>query len=321
MTAQAASRLTVYIEEHRPLAKDIVGLTLRATDNTPLPAATPGAHIDLFLANGMTRQYSIVNATAQSYELGVLLDPASRGGSDTIHHKLHQGATLEISPPRNLFPLDTAAQHVILFAGGIGITPILSMANALHRSKTPFTLIYCSRSKERAAYLDQLNNAPYRDNIHIFHDDESDTNAFNAPSLLATIPQKTPLYVCGPNGFMDHILTAAQNAGWATQDLHSERFSAPQSDTTDDGSFEIVIKSSGAHIHVAAEETAVSALQNAGYDIPMSCEQGICGTCLIPVLDGELDHRDMFMTDAERSANNRFTPCCSRGKGRLTLDL
>jgi len=321
MTAQNEMRLTVRVARRAPLAEDIIGLTLAPTDGATLPTAEAGAHIDLYLPNGLIRQYSIARQDGAGYELGVLRDPSSRGGSTSVHDDLDEGATLEISAPRNLFPLAEGAQRSLLFAGGIGITPIIAMAEALHAAGADFELHYCTRAKSRAAYLDRLAQAPWADRVHVYHDDLPEAGKLDTVGLLAFPESGKHLYVCGPNGFMDHVIDTARAAGWAEANVHSERFSAPAIDTSDDGSFEMVINSTGQTIRVGAEQTAIAALHAAGFEVPLSCEQGICGTCLTRVLDGEPEHRDMFLTDAEREANNQFTPCCSRGKGTLLLDL
>ena len=321
MNAQNELRLQARIARRVQLADDIVGLTLSAVDGDPLPPASPGAHIDLHLPNGLIRQYSIARHSAAGYELGILRDPASRGGSACVHDDLHEGDALEISLPRNLFPLTTDAQRSLLFAGGIGITPIIAMAEALHAAGADFELHYCTRARHRAAYLDRLASAPWADRVHLYHDDLPEAGKLDTVGVVAFPEPGKHLYVCGPNGFMDHVINTARAAGWAEANVHSERFSAPAIDTSDDGSFDMVINSTGQTIRVGAEQTAIAALHAAGFDVPLSCEQGICGTCLTRVLDGEPEHRDMFLTDAEREANNQFTPCCSRGKGKLLLDL
>ena len=321
MNAQNELRLQARIARRVQLADDIVGLTLSAVDGDPLPPASPGAHIDLHLPNGLIRQYSIARHSAAGYELGILRDPASRGGSACVHNALHEGDALEISLPRNLFPLATEAQRSLLFAGGIGITPIIAMAEALHAAGADFELHYCTRARHRAAYLDRLASAPWADRVHLYHDDLPEAGKLDTVGVVAFPEPGKHLYVCGPNGFMDHVINTARAAGWAEANVHSERFSAPAIDTSDDGSFDMVINSTGQTIRVGAEQTAIAALHAAGFDVPLSCEQGICGTCLTRVLDGEPEHRDMFLTDAEREANNQFTPCCSRGKGKLLLDL
>jgi len=321
MNTPSDLRLQVRVSRRAPLAEDIIGLTLSPADGSELPPADAGAHIDLHLPNGQIRQYSIARHDSAGYELGILRDPASRGGSACVHDGLNEGDALEISPPRNLFPLAKGAQRSLLFAGGIGITPIIAMAEALHAAGADFELHYCTRAKTRAAYLDRLASAPWADRVHVYHDDLPEAGKLDTVGLVAFPESGKHLYVCGPNGFMDHVIDTARAAGWAEANVHSERFSAPAIDTSDDGSFEMVINSTGQSIRVGAEQTAIAALHEAGFDVPLSCEQGICGTCLTRVLDGEPEHRDMFLTDAEREANNQFTPCCSRGKGRLLLDL
>lgn len=321
MAAHTETRLQVRVARRRTLAEDILGLTLAPLDDTPLPPAAAGAHVDLVLPNGLVRQYSIARSSEAGYELGVLRDPASRGGSACVHTELAEGATLSISAPRNLFPLADGARRSLLFSGGIGITPIIAMADALHAAGAEFELHYCTRAKNRTAYVDRLAAAPYAGRVHLYHDDQPEAGKLDARAVLASPAADTHLYVCGPNGFMDHVTDTARAADWAEANVHSERFAAPSTATADGGSFEMVVNSTGQTIHVAADQTAISALLAAGIDVPLSCEQGICGTCVTGVLDGVPEHRDMFLTEAERAANKVFTPCCSRGKGRLVLDL
>lgn len=315
-------RLQVRVALRQQLADDIIGLRLEAADGGPLPAATAGAHIDLTLPGGHVRQYSISNAPCtRAYELGILRDPRSRGGSAAAHAAVQQGDQLQISPPRNLFPLHGADRRVRLFAGGIGITPIIAMADALQVKHTPFTLHYCSRSKARAAFLGRLAAAPYADVVQLFHDDTPGGSGFDAATALAAPQPGDAVYVCGPNGFMDHVLATARGLGWQASALHSERFGAAPP-AADAGSFDLVLARSHRTLRVGSDESALSALLAAGIEVPMSCEQGICGSCLTRVLEGEPEHRDVFLTEAERAANHCFTPCCSRARGRrLVVDL
>jgi len=313
--------LAVRVARRERLATDILGLTLAPIDDLPLPPATAGAHIDVGLPNGQVRQYSIVSHTAAGYELAVLREPEGRGGSRCVHDDLCSGDRLEISAPRNLFPLAEQGGRSLLFAGGIGITPILAMAESLSASGAPFELHYCFRSHERAAFIDRLAQAPYAAQVHL-HPDDAPERRLDLPAILAAAGDDAHLYVCGPGGFMDYVLATAAGADWPEARLHSERFQAAPVATADDGSFELVIASTGQRIVVGPDQTAIAALHAAGVLVPMSCEQGICGTCLTRVLEGEPDHRDMFLTAAEHSAGDRFTPCCSRAQGpRLVLDL
>lgn len=315
-------RLQVRVAHCRLLAEDILGLTLAAADDTPLPPATAGAHIDLELPGGLVRQYSICNAPqAGSYQLGILRDPNSRGGSIAAHERIGVGDRLRISAPRNLFALNPEDRRVLLFAGGIGITPIIAMADTLHTAGTPFRLHYCSRSARRSAFLDRLAAAPYADRVLVHHDDAPGGSGFDAARVLAQRQAGDALYVCGPNGFMNHVLDTARAQGWPEPALHSERFGAAPAVSNDAG-FDLVLARSHCSVRVDGHQSALTALLEAGIDVPVSCEQGICGTCVTGVLEGEPDHRDQFLTESERAANDRFTPCCSRSRSaRLVIDL
>jgi vanillate monooxygenase ferredoxin subunit len=289
-----------------------------------LPAFTAGAHLDVHLPNGLVRQYSLCNPPADRdrYLIAVLRDAASRGGSQAVHEAVAEGSTLQISAPKNHFPLSEAAQHHLLMAGGIGITPMLAMAETLSASGQSFELHYATRSRERTAFIDRIAAAPYASRVTHHLDDGEAAQKLHIATTLGNAPKDAHLYVCGPQGFMDAVLGAARSSGWSEDRLHYEFFGAAPVDTSGDGSFEVEIASSGRIIPVLPEQTTLQALQAAGLDIPMSCEQGVCGTCLTGVKSGTPDHRDHYLTPEEQAANDQFLPCCSRAKSaRLVLDL
>jgi vanillate O-demethylase ferredoxin subunit len=305
-------------------ADDICSFELSRPNGLDLPAFDPGAHIDVHLPNGLVRQYSLCNHPREStrYLIGVLKDPASRGGSLAMHEQVAEGDHLKISEPRNLFPLAEKAERSLLIAGGIGVTPLLCMAQTLSSAGEAFEMHYCSRSKERAAFMQEMAQSAFADRLHWHFDDESPEQRFDADEVLASPTPGTHLYVCGPAGFLDHVLARAEVHGWSSQQVHREYFSAAPASTSHSDSFEVEIKSSGEVLVIPAGTPAHQVLEDAGIFIPVSCEEGVCGTCLTRVLEGEPDHRDHFMTEEERALNNQFTPCCSRAKsGRLVLDL
>ncbi|SCZ21059.1 MULTISPECIES: PDR/VanB family oxidoreductase [unclassified Pseudomonas] len=315
--------IDVVVTRKRREAEGIYSFELAAIDRRPLPAFSAGSHIDVHLPNGLVRQYSLCNHPEERhrYLLGVLLDPASRGGSQAMHEQVHEGSRLRISEPRNLFPLEHAAGDSVLFAGGIGITPILCMAERLARIGALFELHYCGRSAERMAFIDYIRHSPFADRVHIHVDDGEDSQRLDTARVLSMPAADRHLYVCGPTGFMEHVLGTAREQGWAEAQLHREYFTAAVP-TGEAGGFEVQLASSGRCLQVPADRSVAQVLLEAGIDIPLSCEQGICGTCLTRVLEGEPDHRDMFLTDAERARNDQFTPCCSRARSaRLVLDL
>ncbi|WP_210711709.1 PDR/VanB family oxidoreductase [Pseudomonas sp. MWU349] len=304
-------------------ALDICSFELAAADASPLPAFSAGAHIDVHLANGLVRQYSLCNHPAERhrYLIGVLKDPASRGGSSSLHQQLEVGTRLLISAPRNLFALEHAARRSLLFAGGIGITPILSMAEQLAHSGADFQLHYCARSAQRAAFVQRLQASPFAERVSLHFDEQPDT-ALDIAQALAEPRDDVHLYVCGPGGFMQHVLDSARAQGWKEQCLHREYFSAAPIDHSTDASFAVKLASSGQVFQVPADRSVVQVLQDQGIEVPISCEQGICGTCLTRVLEGVPEHRDLFLTEDEQARNDQFTPCCSRARSPLlVLDL
>lgn len=304
-------------------AQGICSFELGAAEGGLLPAFSPGAHIDLHLPNGLVRQYSLCNTPQQrhAYQIGVLNSPDSRGGSQCVHRQLQPGSRLHISAPRNLFELDPGAGRTLLFAGGIGITPLLCMAEHLAAGGAPFELHYSARSRDRAAFLGRLLDGPFRDLVHLHFDEEPATH-LNAEQLLASPAADLHLYVCGPGGFMEHILGAASRLGWSTTAVHREYFTAQPVATGGDTAFTIKVASTGQLIEVPANRSAIQALHAQGFDIPISCEQGVCGTCLTRVLSGVPEHRDLYLTEQEQACNDQFTPCCSRARTPLLiLDL
>lgn len=316
--------LQVRVARKRTEAQDICSLELVALDGAALPAFTAGAHIDVHLPNGLQRQYSLCNAPSERhrYVIGVLRDAASRGGSAAVHDLVAEGSTLTISAPRNLFALADTAPHHLLLAGGIGITPMLAMAEQLAATGQSFALHHCSRSRERTAFVNRLSAAPFAAHSHHHFDDGDAAQKLDITATLANAPAGTHLYVCGPQGFMDAVLNAGLAAGWPEERLHREYFGAAPVDHSQDGSFELEIASTGKVIKVLPDQTALAALHAAGIDIPMSCEQGVCGTCLTRIKAGTPDHRDQYLEPDEQAANDQFLPCCSRASSaRLVLDL
>ncbi|HHK4245105.1 TPA: 2Fe-2S iron-sulfur cluster-binding protein [Pseudomonas aeruginosa] len=320
------SWLAVRVQNKTLLAENIIGLELVATDGSPLPAYSAGAHIDVELPNGLVRQYSLCGDGAQThhYEVGILLALNSRGGSASAHRDLENGSVIRISRPRNLFPLTNQAQRSLLFAGGIGITPMLAMAGELARHDANFELHYCSRSLSRTAFVERLHSSSFADHVQFHFDDDEQVPRFDAAASIGPPQPNTHIYVCGPEGFMHHVINTASALGWEESQIHFEYFAAPSSPAkaADDGAFEIRVRGREQSITVPPDLTAAQALIASGVDIPLSCEQGICGTCLMRVLEGEPDHRDMYLSEAERSTNDRFLPCCSRAKtGYLLIDF
>jgi vanillate O-demethylase ferredoxin subunit len=307
---------TVTIVGRRLEAQGIVSLTLADPSGAPLPWFEAGAHIDLEVKPGLIRQYSLCRpaATDGVYEIAVLKDPTSRGGS-VAAHGLCEGDFVRISEPRNAFPLAEQAPHSVFFAGGIGVTPLLCMAKTLNAKDAPFVLHYCARAADQAAFIDELRNSPFADRVHLHFDDGPAEQRLNLTAVLAGLDRSAHLYVCGPSGFMAWVIETAEGAGWPSAQVHREYFKAEApAAAPGDGAFTVKLASSGQVIEVAADQSLVAALRAAGVDIPVSCEAGVCGTCLIGVMEGEPDHRDLYLTQAEKAAGDQMLPCCSRAK-------
>lgn len=315
------SLLRVRIARKTTAAQGICLLELASEDGVTLPRFSAGSHIDVQLPNGLTRQYSLCNAVGveDCYEICVLREPNSRGGSIAIHEQLAEGDLLSISTPKNHFPLVHAASSSILIAGGIGITPIISMADRLHQAGAAFRMHYCAKSPAHAAFHDRLARSPYASSVSFYF--SATGHRADAATLLRDAPEGAHVYVCGPQGFIDAVLGAARVRGWSEDLLHREYFAAgPASGASE--AFEVKLASTGELIPVQRDETVLSALCRAGIELPFSCEQGVCGTCLTRVLEGTPDHRDAYLTAAEQAGNDQFLPCCSRSKSPvLVLDL
>lgn len=315
--------IEVVVTSRNNEALDICSYELTCAHGGELPGFSAGAHIDVHLPGGLIRQYSLCSHPQERhrYQIGVLKDEASRGGSQCMHEQISSGDRLYISEPRNLFPLVGEARRSLLFAGGIGITPILCMAEQLADSGADFELHYCARSSERAAFVERLKGARFADRVHLHFDTDADSR-LDAAKVLAGPAPDLHLYVCCPSGFMQHVLDSARIQGWDDAQLHREYFAAAPVDTSTDGSFQVKLGSSGQVFDIPADKTVVQVLESHGVEIAISCEQGVCGTCLTRVLEGVPEHRDLFLTDEEQAANDQFTPCCSRSKSALlVLDL
>lgn len=287
-------------------------------DGSPLPAVAPGAHLDLHLPNGLVRQYSLVSALAREgkYTLGIKRDPGSRGGSSYIHEHLKAGDILTVGPVRNTFPLELDAVNSVFIAGGIGITPMWAMIEVLEARGAPWRLHYACRTRAEALFLDDLKDDP---RAELNFDDENGGRFLDLPAIIAAAPPGTHFYCCGPAPMLKAM--EAASALIAPERVHVEYFSATQP-VASAGGFRVVLARSGAEFDVRAGQTILEALREQGYDAATSCEQGICGMCETPVLEGLPDHRDEILTDAERAAGDRMMICCSGCKSaRLVLDI
>ncbi len=314
--------LSVVVRKRVQHTEGVVSLELVDPQGKALPVFEAGAHIDLHLGDNLVRQYSLCNDPADSsfYQVGVLKDPSSRGGSVAVHERLHEGTTLQISAPRNLFPLAEHAGHSVLIGGGIGITPMIAMAYALHAAGKPFDLYYCGRSRSTCAFVDDLAGSAFADRVHFHFDDEHGGTRVDLDAVFARAESDSHLYTCGPNGFMEWVMSTARDKGFPEARIHKEFFQVEVE--TGGEAFEVYAEASGVTVTVQPDETIAQALNKAGLKIKVSCEQGTCGTCLCDVLEGIPDHRDVFLTDEEKEDNDQMLICCSRAKSpRLVLDI
>jgi ferredoxin-NADP reductase len=303
-----------------------LAVRLAAPDGAPLPEWSPGAHIDVHLPGGRVRQYSLTGnpASRRGYLICVARAPDSRGGSRYIHEALRPGQRLTISAPRNLFPLEKA-DRVVLMAAGIGITPLYAMVRRLEDAGVPFTLHYYVRRPEQAAFRYQLGH-PFRfGDCTIYHSSAGESPRHALPEALTRPATGTRLYLCGPDGFMDHVRQSALTRGWSPENIHSEAFQlpAPSAPASSDNAFTVTLASTGQRWPVAADQTIARVLLDNGIDVPLSCEMGICGACLTPVTEGTVDHRDSVQSAAEKSGpRQQVALCCSRSlTENLTISL
>lgn len=306
-------------------AQGVVRLVLGSVDGSGLPAFEAGAHIDIHLPSGLIRQYSLcrMQSEAQYYEIAVLKDPQSRGGSTEVH-RLNIGDALSISEPKNHFPLMETKRHSVLVAGGIGVTPMLPMAQQLQKKGLSFEFHYCAKSPETAAFSSALENSSFADKMHFHYSQVASSGRMDVVKILSRHSSDSELYICGPADFINYVLLQAKMLGWPEERLHREFFAAPALDenVSENTAFKVKIHSTGEMFDVGADQSIFEALDENGIFLAVSCESGVCGTCQTGVIDGVPDHRDVFLTDKEHAQGKFVMPCCSRSKTPvLELDL
>lgn len=300
---------------------NIAVMEFESATSATLPKVEAGAHIDVHLPNGMVRQYSLCQNPNDEgkFRLGILRDPESRGGSVSAFDEIKDGMQIQVSEPKNLFPL-LKAKHSVLIGGGIGITPLITMAYQLAHEGESFELHYCGANPEHCAFVDEIKNGELAKYTTFHFKSEGASHRAFFESAIKDIDLESHIYTCGPVGFMDWVINLATTHDFPEQQIHKEYFQV-ETDTSGD-SFEVVAERSGKIIMVEAGETILQALAKEGIDIEMSCEQGVCGTCMCDVIEGEPDHRDVYFTDEEKASNEQILVCCSRSKTpRLVLDI
>jgi ferredoxin-NADP reductase len=297
-------------------APDIVSYDLRPLEAGELPAFTAGAHIDLTLPNGLIRSYSLINPQSERhrYVIAVQKDRASRGGSKWVHENFRPGDVLTVNGPRNNFALCESAERSIFIAGGIGITPMLSMIERLSALGREWELIYCARKRSDAAFVDSLKGK-----VRFNFDEEPGGKMLDVAATVRAAPANAHLYCCGPLPMLEAF--EAATAKLPRERVHVEYFTAKEPPAVE-GGFKVVLARSGREFVVPPGKTILDTLLDAGLDIPYSCMEGVCGTCETKVLEGSPDHRDLILTEEEHAAGKVMMICCSGSKSeKLVLDL
>ncbi|SCK15044.1 vanillate O-demethylase ferredoxin subunit [Variovorax sp. HW608] len=312
-------RVTRIVDE----GQDIRSFELAAECGS-VPPFTAGAHIDLHLSPGLVRQYSLCNGPEQTgtYTIAVKREAQSRGGSSAVHDRLKLGDPIGVTGPRNNFPIAADAREHLLLAGGIGVTPLLSMARHLRARGEPFRLEYFTRSREHTAFVDLLSGSELAPHVSLHHGLEAAEMTAYMAERLARRPDGGHVYACGPRPFMQLVQEQAAQS-YPADAVHLEHFQAdPALETGPRERFTIRLARSGVEMEVCENQSIVDVLTRHGVRVDVMCEQGICGTCLTGVCDGVPDHRDTFLTDKERAANDKMLLCCSRARSPvLVLDL
>ncbi|MFP3566612.1 PDR/VanB family oxidoreductase [Paraburkholderia sp. SIMBA_030] len=321
-----AGTLDVRVKQVRYEGRGINSYELTSPEGVKLPPFEAGSHIDIHLKNGVIRQYSLCNPPAERhrYVIAVLKDEAGRGGSRSMHDDVAAGDVVTISKPRNHFALDGNAKKVILIAGGIGVTPLKAMAHELEAHNVDFEMHYCARSREAAAFSEELCDMRCAGKLHYHFDDGEKSNQLDLAKLLAQPSPGTHIYYCGPSGFMKACADAASH--WPKGTVHFEHFKAPEQPKRVAASAEsadgcnVTIASSGQVVHVGADQNLAETLNAAGVDVPTSCCAGLCATCKVRYRDGDVEHNDFILSEEERQ--EYLTTCVSRPVSKtLVLEL
>ncbi|MGJ8544193.1 MAG: PDR/VanB family oxidoreductase [Sulfitobacter sp.] len=314
-------RINGVVTQITQLTDRISSFEVAQASGAPLPAYTAGAHVLFDLPDGDTRAYSLISfdpipKTPSSYRVAVQLEPEGKGGSKHMHG-LAKGAQISFVAPKNDFPLDISAPAVLL-AGGIGVTPMISMASALRAANQQFAFHYAGRTRAMMGFADALETS-FGDALHLHADDDPAT-ALDLGGLIAGLGQ-AHLYVCGPRGMIDAARSRAEAAGIPPERIHFELFEAA-APAAGDTAFEVEISSTGAVFTIPPGKTIIDVLEEGGVDVIYDCQRGDCGICQCDVLDGTPDHRDVVLSDAERASGKIMQICVSRAKSpRLVLDI
>jgi ferredoxin-NADP reductase len=302
----------------RYAARDTHLFEFASMNREALPAAKPGAHVDVHLPNGIVRSYSLTTPenAPKSYTVGIKLDAQSRGGSQYFFDAMKVGATLKISEPRNNFELVENAAHVVMIAGGIGITPIWSMTQRLVSLGRSFELYYSCRSRADMAFLDKLQGL---NQVHLHFDDENGGQFLDLGAIVAAAPRPSHFYCCGPVPMLSAFEKATKNL--PSEQVHVEYFT-PREEKSLAGGFVVQLARSSREFVIPPGKSILAVLRAAGLELSYACEEGVCGACETTLISGTPDHRDSVLSATERAANKSIMICCSGCKGdKLVLDL
>ncbi|WP_367192155.1 2Fe-2S iron-sulfur cluster-binding protein [Amorphus sp. 3PC139-8] len=305
------------VTARRNLTPHIVEFTLSPVEETALPSYGPGAHVTVETPSGAMRRYSLVapGDSPSQYVIAVKREPDSRGGSQSMHDEAVEGTELEVEPPENDFPMGEAPKY-LLIAGGIGVTPIYAMAQKLAGDGKEFDIIYCTRSAEETAYLDEMKEA-FGDRLVVHHDAGDPDEVYDFWDHFEE-PKNMHVYCCGPKVLMEEI--EAISGHWPEGRVNFEDFKPVEVIRADDEAFDVELAKSNKTVTVPADRSILEAIRDSGVKTVSSCESGTCGTCKTRLIKGDVDHRDMVLMDEER--DDYIMICVSRARsGSLILDI
>ncbi len=313
-------RVEVSRVEH--MSGDVAKYEFRSLDGTDLPQWSAGAHLDIVVAPEFLRQYSMSGDPADrtKYQIGVLREDEGRGGSALLHRIFTKGRKVFVSKPINHFPLDETAKRTLLMGGGIGITPMIAFAHRLHAIGAEFEVHYSIKSRRDGGYLEDLASVPWSNRVHL-HISQEGSRA-DLPQILGSYRGGWHVYTCGPDRYMDAVVSAAEAAGYPEEARHLEYFSVPELPEYENHPFTLRLTKTGRDIEVAEDKSAADALNEAGFHVDIKCSDGLCGVCTCKVVSGDIEHRDFVLSSKQRE--DTIILCQSRAAepdGVIEIDL
>ncbi|CAN5305499.1 PDR/VanB family oxidoreductase [soil metagenome] len=320
VAAPADTPMPLRIERAYDVAEGIRSFELMQPDGSELPAFTPGSHVKVLTPSGAVRKYSLCNAPSERhrYVISVKRDDNGQGGSLSLHTDAHEGDALPTSKPDNAFEMVPSAKGYLFIAGGIGITPILSMIRSLDPDlPVPWKLVYMTRSAPTTAFIDELKAGEFAKNVRIHHDGGNPDNAFDLWPVLEK-PTAAHIYCCGPRPLMEAVRDMSGH--WSSKNVHFESFNEGGGVRPDDKPFRLKLARTGLEVEVPVGKSILNVIREHGVKAASSCESGTCGTCRTALLGGEADHRDMVLMPDE--FDSQIMICVSRAKAtELVIDL